>query len=340
MGRRPNQDNQPTGRAAIRNVAAMTVQTVGDNAPPAPGNDAPLIGSDDPAVALYDPGAELPPPDVVYPTDDAGAEARPADPAPKPKPTPAPAPAADPDDVDDPKFNGKSRREIYQAYKELETKLGEQGREVNEVRRMANDLIQRDLQSRQTKPQPAPASATDDKLEVELVSEVLSKPTSFIRRIEERILGQIGAAQAQARVVGARNQHAKVLTDPRFVDWLVANVPRTVAEAADRDPSTLAYIVNQFNAAHPSENPPPANPAPTPPAPASARPAPAPAPTHGEAVRVMTAAAGPAPVKDTGDRQGKIYRSSEIMAQMISNPAEYERNVAEYTRAYEEGRVR
>jgi hypothetical protein len=226
----------------------------------------------------------------------------------------------DPDDVDDPRFKGKSKREIFESYRHLESKLGEQGQEVARFREYFDQTIRREAAPRPAQNEPNPEE------DAQLLNEILTKPKQFVDRIKRTALEEVIGTSARATVTNMKQQNAATLTDPNFAAWLRNNVPHETAARADSDPATLHLILSAYRgAAQPQAAP--------------TKPETPPVDRTATSQRIVNAAASPTQSKQQGD--GKTYYSrSQIMALRLNDPAKYEAMQGEISRAYEEGRIK
>ena len=88
-----------------------------------------------------------------------------------------------------PKFQGKSVDEILQSYQNLEQQYGKQGNELGELRKLADSLIQKNLQEAQD----TPVQEQEKRLSED---DFLANPVDSVRKIvEEAIQPLKGALQ-------------------------------------------------------------------------------------------------------------------------------------------------
>ena len=255
------------------------------------------------------------------------ANRAPAAPAPEPAGQPAQAPAVESDEVDDERFKGKSKRDLHKSYKELESRLGQQGQELGTMKKFFDEFVMKGAtnpQQPQTQPQATkPAEDVDDGT---LINEVLGQPTSFIKRIEERIFGKLNQMANNHALDQTRKQAASLLQDAAFKQWVVSNVPYAMRVEADNDPAKLQFVVNMFRAANP----------------ANSQPAQAPAvPTNPEVREVHLGAAA----VDRGSsrpQKGEVMTRSSIMDLMQNKPEVYwsPEFQSKLVQAYKDGRVK
>ena len=131
-----------------------------------------------------------------------------------------------PDTTVPPKFQGKSVDEILASYSNLEKQYGKQGNELGELRKLADTLIQKNLQESQnnTGQQDLPPLKEDD---------FLTDPVSSVRRIVEEALqpikGALEQTTAETTISRLQTKHPdleKIVQDVDFQKWVMESVPR------------------------------------------------------------------------------------------------------------------
>jgi hypothetical protein len=192
--------------------------------------------------------------------DNAAATQTPEQTAPEgqaPEQKPAVAPAPEPDDVDDERFKGKSKKDIFDAFRNLEKKFGEHSVEVATYRKLYEEQVLKPQVEAKMKAEQAPVEQVNPADDTALLNEMLSSPSKFAKRQREeaqREMMQSLMAQAQSATIAAEKAKVQdVISSPEFVSWLVATVPKHVAEQADRDPATLNFILNSYKATAPDK---------------------------------------------------------------------------------------
>lgn len=232
-------------------------------------------------------------------------------------PTPvdnAPAEESDPDGVDDARFRGKGRKDIYQAYKNLESEKGRMANELGDIRKTFDFLVQQD--GARKAQQQAPVA--DPEADAKILNQMLTKPAEFIQTIKQQTMQELTNAALQNQMKAVQAQHANTLNDPGFRQWLVDNVPQNMAKAADTDPATFDFIMRQYNAVRtPPTHPSKAN-------------------TNQRVVQVPTTTG---PVNKPPAEGTKIWSRREIQYMIANDRPKYEALLPEITRAYNEGRV-
>jgi len=290
-----------------------------------------VVAESDPnrAMPLQAPPAGMPdnppvevPPSAVSPAPTADPQtSTPTEPAAEP-----PA-ATDPDEVDDPRFKGKSKKDIFESLRHAERLIGRQGEELGHMRRFVDTHV------RPQQVQPPKPSQEENQA---LLKEMLENPTAFVQRTQAAALAQVQGVIVQAELARIRNENQAIMQDPAFANWL-QTVPPHLIQAADQDPQLSAFIFNQYRTANASAPPPAASPAqPAAPAPSPASPG---MPSLAQRSRVMAAAASPGGAARPNVSTPAFTRS-QIRKLMAENPAEYERLLPQIVAAHREGRVK
>jgi len=238
------------------------------------------------------------------------------------EPATVPAPDADPDGIDDPQFKGKSRKELYESYKNLQALNGRMSNEVGDYRKFFDQFITNQANNKQpqAQAQTAPNQPTPAKNDGELLELMLGDPEAFVEKVEQRLIGKLQSVGTQAEVQKVYQQNQDLMASDEFKTWALENVDLSIRQLADRDPKTCNFIFNSYRALSGKQ------------APAEAKP-PQPAPRN---VVVSAAASGTGtPTK----APPKTWTRREVRELYANNPAEYRRREAEITAAYQAGLV-
>lgn len=126
------------------------------------------------------------------------------------------------------KFKGKTVDDIIQSYESLEKELGRKGNELGELRRVADQLIARDLQtSNQT--------ATAQEEDVITDEAFLENPVEAVTKIVERAVKpvtetvEVSRKEASLQTLKAKHPDAnEIVQDPKFQDWVMEKASRQV----------------------------------------------------------------------------------------------------------------
>jgi|TARA_R110000796_G_scaffold99349_2_gene207403 hypothetical protein len=220
------------------------------------------------------------------------------------------------------KYSGKSIEDIVQMHQEAEKLVGRQGAEVGELRKIVDDFIK-------TKANEAKQPVTDD-LDADETDffdnpkEAVAKAISGSAEMQQMqaLLAKNSEQDILAKLNSKHPDFMKTIEDPSFSDWIKASVVRTeLLQRADK---------YDFNAAD-------------------------------ELLTVWAERKGDIKaVKEVNDKDRqqqrkaattggkgsgepisrKIYKRSDIVNLMMTDPARYKRNVEEFDKAYAEGRVK
>jgi hypothetical protein len=251
----------------------------------------------------------------------------------------APAPEAPPP-VPEPevpeKFRGKSASDIAKMYAELEHRLGAQGSELGELRKLSDTFIRSTLAKRDEPKAESPTDSTDDD------SQFFINPREAIKKAVEQhpLVQELRSKQTEsqreraARTFREKHPDAQdVVQEPEFRTWVQGSkVRQELLMRADRDfdvdaGDELLSTWKQIKAA----KAPPKVEAPPPPEKEATEAA------RKEAVRAGTVPSGNA-APDTGGK--KIYRRADLIRLRERDPDRYEAMADEILAAYQEKRVR
>jgi len=124
-----------------------------------------------------------------------------------------------------PKFKGKSVDEILESYQNLEQQYGKQGNELGELRKLADSLIQKNLQESQNTVQKEELKLSED--------DFLNDPVSSVRKIVQESLEPIKEAISQttadttmSRLQAKHPDIEEIVKDLDFQKWVMESVPR------------------------------------------------------------------------------------------------------------------
>ncbi len=125
-----------------------------------------------------------------------------------------------------PKFQGKSVDEILQSYQNLEQQYGKQGNELGELRKLADSLIQKNLQEAQD----TPVQEQEKRLSED---DFLANPVDSVRKIVEEAIQPLKGALQQtntdttmSRLQAKHPDVEAIVKDLDFQKWVMESVPR------------------------------------------------------------------------------------------------------------------
>ena len=231
----------------------------------------------------------------------------------------AAAPEATPEEDLPEKFRGKTAADIAKSYKELESLLGRQAKEMAEVRKMADQLIQQQLQ------QQSPAVTPDFSGEPDI--DFFADPKQALRKTLEETpefkeVQQLAREQRRQKLVERLNESfegwQQEAQSPEFAEFVKSSQSRVNLYAraeAEFDYDAAETLIAAYRT-H------------------KARTATAKAKTQEQMKTAMvdTTGTGVAPGK-------KLYRASDLRKLMQTDRKRYNSLMPEIMKAYSEGRV-
>lgn len=224
------------------------------------------------------------------------------------------------------KFRGKSIEDIARSYSNLEQQYGKQGNELGELRKLADSLIQKNLQESQTQ-------STADTIEQELSDEdFVLNPVEAVRKVVEESLKPIKENLTQTRVDNtlqriqtAHPDVSEIVNDTNFQEWVMATKPRQDmwARASNGDFDYADELFTQYKSLASRKDVEAEN-----------------AIQRAKEEDLKAAAAiskGASP--DVGTKGKPNYRRAELIRLRMENPKRYDSLSNEIRQAYAEGRV-
>lgn len=226
------------------------------------------------------------------------------------------------------KYKGKTLEEIVKMHQEAEKLIGRQAQEVGEVRKLADELIKRQLESKQT---------PDAKVAEEEDVDWFAEPEKAVRNAVDK---HPAVKEAQETVQRFKQQEfmtklqsdfpgfQTTVADPEFAQWIQASPVRLrlYAAADNLDFDSAAELLNTWKLVKP--------------APVEQK---AQVQAVSPEVKADRAAAMKAVAVDTGSTgnvSAKIYRRSDLIRLQLEDPQRYMDMQPEIMSAYAEGRVR
>ena len=224
------------------------------------------------------------------------------------------------------KFQGKSIEDIAKSYSNLEQQYGKQGNELGELRKLADSLIQKNLQESQTQ-------STADTIEQELSDEdFVLNPVEAVRKVVEESLKPIKENLTQTkvdntlqRIQTAHPDVSEIVNDTNFQEWVMATKPRQDmwARASNGDFDYADELFTQYKSLASRKDVEAEN--------AIQR-------AKEEDLKAATAISrGASP--DVGTKGKPNYRRAELIRLRMENPKRYDSLSNEIRQAYAEGRV-
>ena len=237
--------------------------------------------------------------------------------------TEAPQESTPPEDDIPEKYKGKSTADIVRMHQEAEKLLGKQSGEVGELRSVVDSYIQTQLDST-----PTPTQETDDE-DIDFFSDpdkaveraIRNHPS--IKKAEESNRNS-QRTTAQSKLQSRHPDMNDIVQDGKFVDWIKSSKIRTQLFAqADRqydyeaaDELFTNWKERQGVVAQAAS-------------------------TEKDTRKAAVKAASTGSTNGTGEQRArKVYRRSDIIKLMKTDPDRYMSLSDEITQAYAEGRVR
>jgi hypothetical protein len=219
------------------------------------------------------------------------------------------------------KYRGKSIEEVAKMHSEVEKRLSIQGQEIGEVRKLADELIRQNLESKQqsTKkvepevdffedPQAAIQKAVDNHPDVQ------SSKLAFANMQKMQIKQQLASAHPD---------FDEIARDQNFADWVKSSPVRIKLFAAadtgyDFDSANeLLTTYKQIRGTKTKQNE-----------------------VAQESNRQVSLRAAAVDVGGSGESSKKVYRSTDLIRLKMRDPDRYEALQDEIMLAYAEGRVK
>lgn len=229
------------------------------------------------------------------------------------------------------KYQGKTLDEIIKMHQEAEKLIGRQAQEVGEVRKLADELIKRQLESKQT----PDANVTEQEEEVDwfenpekAVQKAVDKHPTV--RKAEATLAEIQKQQFFSKLDAQFPEYQQTIADPDFAQWIQASPVRLRLYAAadtNLDFDSAAELLNTWKYVKP--------------APAKVEPQAVKAvPPQVKADREAAMKAVAVDTGSSGNVSTKVYRRSDLIRLQLEDPNRYMELQDDIMAAYKEGRVR
>lgn len=226
-----------------------------------------------------------------------------------------------------PKYKGKSAKEIAQMHIEAEKLIGKHAQEVGEVRRLADELLKRQLEP---KKEPAPVEDEVDFFEdpdKAVSRKIESHPA--IQQAKQQAL-ELKQMQTMNRLRQDFPDFQSVVQDPEFAEWVKSSPVRLklyAAADAEFDFDAAAELLTTWKYVKPSKQT----------AQQVSEPTQEIKQAQKQAVKSATVdvggTAGPGP-------SSKVYRRIDLIRLNLEDPERYEAMQDEIMAAYREGRVK
>ena len=221
------------------------------------------------------------------------------------------------------KYQGKSIEEIVQMHQEAEKLVGRQSSEVGELRKIVDDFIK--TKAEETKREISPNNDLDDEVDFfdnpkEAVARAVAGSTE-VKQMQELLAAQ-KQQEVLSKISAKHPDYMEVIQDPAFGEWVKGSTVRVelLQRADNYDFNAADELLTVWSERKEVVNK---------------------AKEVNEQDRKQQRRAATTGGKGSGEPiSRKIYKRSDIVQLMISDPERYKANVDEFDRAYREGRVK
>ena len=223
------------------------------------------------------------------------------------------------------KYKGKSMDDIIRMHQEAEKLIGRQAQEVGEVRKLADELIKR-----QITPQEQPVKAVEDDTDffadpVKAVNKAVSSHPAVMQA--QQAAAQMARMQTANRLAQTHPDYTQVIADPEFAGWVNESpVRQRLYAAADKqfDFDSANELLSNFKALKKAKQD------------TVQQAAQQLQDQRNQTLKAATVAVDGA----TGETSKKIYRRADLIRLQMTDPERYMSLQDDIISAYNEGRVR
>ena len=223
------------------------------------------------------------------------------------------------------KYQGKTLTEIAKMHQEAEKMIGKQAQEVGEVRRLADELLKRELSHKQAvEPQEEEDSLDYFSDPVSAVNQAVDKHPAIVEARQQAT--SYKQNQVSQRLAQEFPNFNTVIEDPRFFEWVKASPVRTrlFTEAHSQfDYESAVELLSTWNIINPSR-----------PQETSELVAESKKGTQ-QSLRAASVDTG-----SSAPSSRKTYRRADLINLRLRDPQRYEAMQDEILSAYAEGRVK
>ena len=216
------------------------------------------------------------------------------------------------------KYQGKSIEEIVQMHQEAEKLVGRQSSEVGELRKIVDDFIK--TKADETKQEVPDNSSVDDLDFFENPKEAVSKAVSNSSEMKQmkELLAKTKQQEILSQLQSQHPDYVDVIKDDEFANWVKASEVRIelLQRADSYDLSAANELLSNWKQIQGVKQ----------------------VSQQDRKQQIKAASTGG---KGSGEPTSrKIYKRTDIVQLMISDPDRYKANVEEFDKAYREGRVK
>ena len=223
------------------------------------------------------------------------------------------------------KYKGKSLDDIIRMHQEAEKLIGRQAQEVGEVRKLADELIKR-----QITPQDQPAKAIEDDTDffadpVKAVNKAVESHPAVVQA--QQAATQMARMQTANRLAQSHPDYTQVIADPEFASWVNESpVRQRLYVAADKqfDFDSANELLSNFKALKKAKQD------------TVQQAAQQLQEQRNQTLKAATVAVDGA----TGETSKKIYRRADLIRLQMTDPERYMALQDDIMSAYSDGRVR
>jgi len=220
------------------------------------------------------------------------------------------------------KYKGKSLDDIIRMHQEAEKLIGRQAQEVGEVRKLADELIKRQI----TPQDKAIEDDTDFFADpVKAVNKAVESHPAVVQA--QQAATQMARMQTANRLAQSHPDYTQVITDPEFASWVNESpVRQRLYVAADKqfDFDSANELLSNFKALKKAKQD------------TVQQAAQQLQEQRNQTLKAATVAVDGA----TGETSKKIYRRADLIRLQMTDPERYMANQDDIMLAYSEGRVR
>lgn len=238
-------------------------------------------------------------------------------------PQPEPLKEVEPEPELPEKYRGKSVQDIVKMHQEAERLVGRQAQEVGEIRHLADQLIQSQLNTKTAEVKPEIDFFSNPE---EAVRQAVSNSPELIEA--RNVAKHLKQQEAKRELLELHSDVGQIMSDPTFKEWVAASKVRTKifqqaeaydVEAADELLSTFKELGKARKTA--TEQ--------------STKESDADKQSRTQSMRAAAVETG-----GSNESTRKVYRRADLIRLQIHNPAKYEAMMDEIQLAYAEDRVR
>jgi len=225
------------------------------------------------------------------------------------------------------KYRGKDLKEIVKMHQEAEKLIGRQAQEVGEVRKLADELIKRQIDTKKVEPTATQENDIDFFADPDAaVTQKIDKHPAILEARQQA--AELKKMQTLNRLHQNFSNFEETINDPDFAEWVKASQIRLrmYAQAdAEGDYDSAAELLSNWNYVKPKT------------APKATAPAAEVKQQQKAAVKQATVDVGGA---SPGVSSSKVYRRADLIRLQLEDPDRYYALQDEIMSAYAEGRVK